>query len=110
MDYQSKVLKEEEERLASRRKSLESKSSGLKDYIFDQLLSAGLEKLNLPLFTTWIQDNPPKVNVLDEKQIPEEFKIEQPPKIDKRSILERLKNEEVVPGAEITRTKGLRIR
>ncbi len=44
-----------------------------------------------PTITVAIQANPPSVDVIDEKVIPSDFLIPQAPKVDKRSILERLK-------------------
>lgn len=105
-----KAIKEEEERLANKRKALENRALSLKGYLQQQLEVIGLEKIKRPLFTIAIQNNPPGVNVLDEKAIPEEYWILPEPKLDKQSILKRLKEGESVPGCEMKQTKGLRIR
>ncbi|WP_199425800.1 siphovirus Gp157 family protein [Thermaerobacillus caldiproteolyticus] len=105
-----KVIKEEEQRLADRRRSIESKIVRLKEYLQQQLEVAGLQKVKRPTITVAIQNNPPSVEIADEKLIPSEFMIPQDPKIDKKAILERLKNGEWVPGCSLKQTRGVRIR
>lgn len=105
-----KVLKEEEKRLRERRQSLESKITRMKDYLKEQLEKAGIEKVKRPLVTVSIQNNPPSVKVIDEKLIPSTYMIPQEPKLDKKSLLQVLKNGEKVPGVELEQTRGLRIR
>lgn len=105
-----KVIKEEEQRLADRRRSIESKIVRLKEYLQQQLEVAGLQKVKRPTITVAIQNNPPSVEIADEKLIPSEFMIPQDPKIDKMAILERLKNGELVPGCSLKQTRGVRIR
>jgi replicative superfamily II helicase len=105
-----KIIKEEEQRLADRRRSIESKVARLKEYLQEQLEVAGLQKVKRATITVAIQNNPPSVEIADEKLIPSEFMIPQNPKIDKQAILERLKNGEMVPGCSLKQTKGVRIR
>jgi DNA repair exonuclease SbcCD ATPase subunit len=104
-----KVIKEEEQRLADRRRSIENKVNRLKEYLQQQLEIAGLQRVKRPTITVAIQNNPPSVEITDEKLIPSEYMIPQY-KVDKKSILERLKNGETVPGCELRQTKGVRIR
>lgn len=105
-----KAIKEEEKRLADRRKALEKKIENIKDYLREQLELAGIDKVKRPTITVSIQNNPPSVRVIDEKIIPSDFMIPVAPKIDKKSILEKLKKGEEVPGVELQQTRGLRIR
>lgn len=105
-----KTLKDEEKRLKGRRQALENKVARMKDYLFEQLEKAGIDRVKRPLITVSIQNNPPSVKVIDEKLIPSNFMIPQEPKMDKKGILERLKNGEKIPGVELQQTRGLRIR
>ena len=50
------------------------------------------------------------VKILDIRAIPPKYLIPQEPKPDKKGILEAIKNGEDVPGVEIERSEGLRIR
>ncbi|MGG3958393.1 siphovirus Gp157 family protein [Bhargavaea massiliensis] len=110
LEADAKIIKEEEQRLAERRRAIEAKVDKLKTYLQEQLEIAGLQKVKRPTITVSIQANPPSVDVIDEKVIPSDFLIPQAPKVDKRSILERLKKGESVPGVALKQTKGVRIR
>lgn len=110
LESDAKIIKEEEQRLAERRHAIEAKIERLKTYLQEQLETAGIEKVKRPTITVAIQANPPSVDVIDEKAIPNDFLIPQAPKVDKRSILERLKKGEAIPGVTLKQTKGVRIR
>lgn len=109
LEADAKIIKEEEQRLAERRRAIEAKVERLKTYLQEQLEVAGLQKVKRPTITVAIQNNPPSVEIADEKLIPSEFMIPQY-KVDKKSILERLKNGEMVPGAKLVQGRGVRIR
>src|SRR5690554_44600 len=59
-----KAIKEEEKRLADRRKALEKKIENIKDYLQDQLELAGIDKVKRPTITVSIQNNPPSVRIV----------------------------------------------
>lgn len=105
-----KAYKEEEERLKTKRQAAENKVKWLKTYLEDNMKLTGKTKFKSGMFNFLIQKNPASVNITDEKIIPEEFLIQQPPKVDKTSIKEILKKGIEVPGAELKQTEGLRIR
>ena len=105
------VLKEEEKRLASRRRALENKQANIKSYLESQLLSMGVDKVKTTLFTVALQNNPPSVKFTNEDLIPEMYKKEVTTiTIPKKEILDAIKNGIEVPGAEIIQGKSLRIR
>ena len=110
LEADAKIIKEEEQRLAERRRAIEAKVDKLKTYLQEQLETAGLQKVKRPTITVAIQVNTPSVDVIDETAIPSDFLIPQAPKLDKRSILERLKKGEAIPGVTLKQTKGVRIR
>jgi len=62
------------------------------------------------LFTISIQNNPPSVNIQDDATVPEKYYIPQPPKLDKRALIEDLKAGAQYEGIELVQTKGVRIR
>ena len=109
-DANVKALKEEEERLANKRKTLENKVIYLKKYLQEQLEHSGIEKIKRPIFTISIQNNPQSVDIQNEGLIPSHFMIPVDPKVNKKKVLERLKLGELVPGCELKQTRGLRIR
>jgi predicted nuclease with TOPRIM domain len=104
------AIKEEEKRLKERRQSLETKIDNIKDYLKEQLEKTGIDKVKRPTITVSIQNNPPKAEIVDEKTIPLTYKIPQPAKLNKKAILEAMKNGEKVPGAVLVQERGLRIK
>jgi transcriptional regulator of heat shock response len=110
LDSDCKAIKEEEQRLADRRKALENKISSIKEYLQNQMEVAGLNKVKRPTITISIQANPPSVEVMDESLIPSTYMVPQPSKIDKRAILTALKEGEFIPGASIKQSMGVRIK
>lgn len=104
------AYKEEEDRLKTKRQATENKVKWLKTYLEDNMKLTGKTKFKSGMFNFSIQKNPASVNITDEKAIPEEFLIQQPPKVDKTSLKEILKRGIEVLGAELKQTEGLRIR
>nr|DAF51996.1 MAG TPA: resistance protein [Siphoviridae sp. ctNHp14] len=104
------AYKEEEDRLKTKRQATENKVKWLKTYLEDNMKMTGKTKFKSGMFNFSIQKNPASVNITDEKAIPKEFLIQQPPKVDKTSLKEILKRGIEVPGAELKQTEGLRIR
>lgn len=96
------ALKEEENRLAKRRKALENKQANIKLYLENQLKIMGIDKVKTPLFTVALQNNPPSVNVLNEDLIPEQYKKSVTTvSVVKKDLLEDLKQGLIIEGAEI---------
>jgi hypothetical protein len=104
------AIKAEEKRLADKRKSLENKVVSIKEYLQHEMEFAGLDKVKRPTLTVSIQLNPPSAEILDESLVPSLYMVPQPDKIDKKAILEALKEGEEIPGCEIKQLRGLRIR
>ena len=104
------AYKEEEDRLKTKRQATENKVKWLKTYLEDNMKLTGKTKFKSGMFNFSIQKNPASVNITDEKIIPGEFLIPQPPKVDKTLLKEILKRGIEVPGAELKQTEGLRIR
>lgn len=102
--------KEEEKRMADRRKSLENRVTGLKDYLDSAMKATGKERIKGKVFTISYQKNPPSVDIKDEKAIPKEYFIPQESVLDKKQLLADLKAGKEIDGAAIKQTMGLRIR
>lgn len=109
-EFEADFIRNEEKRLAERRRSLENKADRIKKYMESCLLAEGVKKVKTPTVTVSIQANPPSVEVWDEDMIPAAYRIPQPDKLDKKAMIEVLKNGELVPGANLLKTESLRIR
>ena len=66
---------------------------------------AGIEKIMEPDFTVSLRVSPPSIAVVNEAEIPEPYWIPQPPKLDRKGILDALKTGAHVPGATFTNSK-----
>ncbi|MCH3962959.1 MAG: siphovirus Gp157 family protein [Clostridium sp.] len=110
MSADAEGIKKEIERLQERKKAVENRVKGLKGYIYEQMQATGKKKIKGTLFTLAIQKNAPSVNVVDEDVVPEQYKIPQPSKLDKKAILEDLKQDKKINGVEIKQGTSLRIR
>lgn len=106
----AEVIKAEEKRLYERRSSLEKRANKIKEFIKSQMIVIGKHRFDYPLFTVFVQNNPPSVNIYDETVLPEQYWVEKVDrKPDKKALLEILKNEQV-PGCQIERSQSLRIK
>lgn len=110
LESDAEGFKREEERLATKRNAVENRIKGLKTYLDTTMRAVDKLKFKTKLFSFNIQNNPPSVDITDEKLIPQEFFIDQAPKLDKKSLLAALKDGKEIEGATIKQTKSLRIR
>ncbi len=53
-------------------------------------------------FTMSCRQAPPSLTIVEEDQLPAEFLVPQPPKLDRRRLLQSLKDGETVPGAALS--------
>lgn len=102
--------KEEEKRMSDRRKTLENRVTGLKDYLDSAMKATCKERIKGKVFTISYQKNPPSVDIKDAKLIPNKYIIPQETVFNKKLILEDLKAGQEIEGAAIKQTIGLRIR
>ena len=103
-------LKGEEKRLADRRKTMENGIKRMKETMHYAMSSTGETKVKGEKFTFTIQKNPPALKVVDESLIPNRYFIESKPILDKKSVMEYLKEHGNMPGAQISQGESLRIR
>ncbi|MBU5669571.1 siphovirus Gp157 family protein [Peptoniphilus sp. MSJ-1] len=103
------LLKEEEKRLADKRKAIENRQNYLKDYIETSMIATDKRKFKTNLFSFNIQKNPASVKWEDETKIPVEF-IKTETKVMKKELKEAVQNGLEIEGVELVSTESLRIR
>lgn len=103
------VIDVEIKRLQAMKSAQSNNVKNLKLYIQQAMEQTGLDKVEGKLIKVAIQNNPPSVLVEREDSL-KEYMIEQPMKLDRRSLLEDLKQGVVVAGAELQQTRSIRIR
>ena len=104
----AEAVKLEEQRLAKRRKALESKADWLSDYLKNELTNTGVDNVKGTLVTVSLRKNPASVNILNAEAIPEIYRVVIPEswQPDKKAILTQFKNTgEIVDGVEIVNDK-----
>lgn len=113
MEADARALKTEEERLSARRATIENRIKYLKARLQYAMLLVGKPKFKTELFSFNIQKNPAAViiDTPDLDEIPAEYLIQQPPKVDKQRIKEDLKaGADLLGIAHLEQTESLRIR
>lgn len=103
------------ERMTVRRDAELKRIAAIEKWLLDNMIACNFLKVESPAFTIAVQNNPPKVEILDEKQIPDDYmRIPEPkPPVaapDKQLILAALKDGFDVPGCSMTQTARLVIK
>lgn len=103
------MFAEEEKRVKERKQALKNNVDRMKTALLQFLTATGQEKVKTGTFSV-SKSYSKAVNILDENSIPDEFKIEQAPKIDKTAIKKAISAGNEVCGAEIVENESVRIR
>lgn len=107
------AMKEEEDRIASNRKALENKLTRFKQYVKECMENNGITKIETGLGTLSIVKSPASVEIVNEDEVPNEFKQETiTVKIDKTKIKNNFKETGEIPDGVniITTNTSLRIK
>lgn len=112
LEMHTPAIDAEIERLTALKKQRQSAARGLRDYLKQQLIAAGITKLESPLFKLAIQNNPPSVDVYEAALIPAEFLVQAPPpppSLDKAAVKAAIKAGRDVPGVRLTQGQRLAV-
>ena len=100
----TEAIKAAEEQMAKRRKAIENRARHLLDYVQGCMETAGVQKIECPLFRIAVQRKAPSVDVFELGLLPAEYmrQPDAPPAApDKPAIAEALKEGKDVPGARL---------
>lgn len=109
MGADAEFYKAEEERLSKKRKVIEARRERLKQYLAEQLEIAGRDEVKTATAKVVFQVNPPSVYIEDEEKIPPLY-VRYVRSVDKKALLQALKNGEAIEGAALHREKSLRVK
>jgi len=101
----AKALKERLDQMRGRLNRLEARASSKRQVAVENMELADLRKLQEPDFTASVRLGPPSVNIVAEDELPIDYLLPQPPKPDKRAILDALTGGTFVPGAVLSQPK-----
>ena len=107
------AMKTEERRISEQRKAFENRMSKFKEYVKECMEQNGFTKIETPLGTLSIAHNPISVEVVNEDEIPSEFKTEVvTTKIDKKAITDNFKATGEIPNGVniLTQNTSLRVK
>lgn len=113
MEADIPTIESEIKRLQDLKKSRQAKAEALRKYVLDNMLACDIQRIDAPLFSISIAKNPPKVDIFDERQIPADYLTDPPPPpptLDKRLMLQALKDGAEIPGARLTQGFRLNIK
>lgn len=113
LESNAAAIKDAEAQMAARRKAIENRAARIKDYLLANMMVAGIQKVECPLFKVTVRENPPAVEIFEPGLIPSEFMKQPeppPPAPDKTAIKEAIKAGQDVPGCKLTRGVRLEIR
>ena len=91
--------------MRERLERIETACSRKREVVQAVMEDAGIEKILQPDFTGSLRASPPSIAVLNEAEIPEPYWIPQPPKLDRKGVLDALKTGTRVPGATFANSK-----
>ncbi len=107
------AMKNEEKRISEQRKTLENRLTKFKEYVKECMEQGGFTKLETPLGILSIAKNPVSVEIINEDEIPNEYKTQIiTTKINKTKIKDNFKKTGEIPaGVNInTQNTSLRIK
>lgn len=99
------ALKQRLDDMKARLARLQARSHSKRIVAAENMQAAALDRLQAPDFTASLRRGPPGVELVDESDLPLEFLVPQPPKPDRRAILDALSRGALVPGAVLAEPK-----
>lgn len=108
LEAEEKALDDEIKRLQRKKKSRTNLKETLKFNLDYVLKSMKIEKIQAGLFNFRIQNNPPSLRY-DEKDVPQEWLIPQPPKVDVAGIKQAIRDGAKFDWCSMESSKSLRI-
>ena len=102
----AKAIKEEENNLASRRKSYENKAKSLKKYLSDTLNGQKFKTAKVSISYRKSES----VDIENMKDVPEEYIKIAEPTVDKASAKQAIKSGIKIPGLRLAESKNIQIR
>ena len=106
LDAEAKAIREEEVKLADRRRVLENRANGLKGYLQHAL---GGQKFSTPRVAISYRKGE-SVSIYDAEKLPLCYMRQKDPEPDKKFIKEALKAGKEVPGAELVESTSIQIK
>ena len=109
IDSDIEKFKSMEDEFARKRKRLENSKVNLKQYLESNMIATDKKKFKTEFFSFNIQKNTPSLNVATENYIPNEYYITER-KLDRKKLLDAIKNGLEIKDVSLKQSESLRIR
>lgn len=104
-------IQNEIKRLQTRKRVQENNYNRMRETLLDRMKLLELDRVKTDKYTVSIRQNPVKINVIDESNIPKSFYDEQLPKLNRTKLKNHLlETGEELEGIELTQGESLQIR
>ena len=110
LEFKAEAIDKEIKRLQDKKKTIGNNAKHIKGHLERSMIATGKRKFKTLLFSFGIQKNPASVNVLNSEAVPEQFWKQQDPVLDRRGLLNYIKENGNTDYAELTQSESLRIR
>jgi hypothetical protein len=95
------ALKSRLEEMQARLDRFKSRSDKKRELVCWAMGRAGIERLQAEDFSVSLRHGAQRLEIIDEEKVPEEFLVPLPPRLDRASLLSKLKQGDVIPGATL---------
>ena len=111
LKHNQQIIDDEISRLQKIKEQYKKEEEALKVYLENNMRQCEISKIETPLFKIQFRKCPPKVEIISEKEIPDEYKItEIKVSIDKIKIRNDMKLGVIVPGAIVVQDEKIEIK
>ena len=112
LEAEGKAYQEEAMRLSDKVKVAGNKVKSLKDYLLAQMALAQKDKVKGKLLSILRRQSPPACEILNEEEIPQDYKKLIPEQwlVDKRLIIDAWKEDMIIPGAKVSQGEYIQIK
>jgi len=101
----AKALRARIEDMRQRLSRIEATAEAKREAALNAMERADMIRLTAPDFTASIRINPPSLLITSEAEIPQDFWVPQPPKLNKKGLLDAINSGWAVPGATLSNSK-----
>lgn len=106
---EAKAFRDEEVRTGRRAAALEARHAALGRYIETCMDLAGIDRIKAGTFSLRLQANPPALVVEAGAEVPAQYFVPQPPKLDRAALKDALKSGEQIAGCRLEQGRSLRV-
>ena len=93
------ALKQRVEDMQARLSRLKDRFERKRELASWAMTNAEILKMQTADFTLSLRQGPPRLDVLDQENVPAEYLVPQPPRLDRSGLIGALKRGDVIPGA-----------